>query len=104
MVYKKASNDSLTHILNKEAFRTRFCEEMDLKSGGLALFIIDLDDFKGVNDNLGHVVGDKVLVDTANTLSDIFGSRENVGRIGGDEFSAFAKGPGIVSAGISFRI
>lgn len=88
IITEKASNDPLTHILNKEAFRTRFCEEMDKGKGGLAMFIIDLDDFKSVNDNLGHVMGDKVLTDTADTLAEIFGSRENVGRIGGDEFSA----------------
>lgn len=89
IISEKASTDSLTNILNKGTFRTRFCEEMDKGKGGLAMFIIDLDDFKSVNDNLGHVMGDKVLVDTADTISDIFGGRENVGRIGGDEFSAF---------------
>ena len=91
IIYQKATNDSLTHILNKEAFRTKFCEEMDDKKSGIAMFIIDLDDFKAVNDNLGYVMGDKVLVDTADTLSEIFGSRENVGRIGGDEFSALLR-------------
>lgn len=91
MISEKASNDSLTKILNKEAFRTRFCQEMDKDKGGLAMFIIDLDDFKSVNDTLGHVMGDKVLIDTADTISEIFGSRDNVGRIGGDEFSSLLR-------------
>jgi diguanylate cyclase (GGDEF)-like protein len=91
IISEKASNDPLTKILNKEAFRTRFGEEMDRSKGGLAMFIIDLDDFKAVNDNLGHVMGDRVLTETADTLSGIFGSRDNVGRIGGDEFSALLR-------------
>lgn len=91
MISEKASSDSLTKILNKESFRARFCEEMDTAKGGLAMFIVDLDDFKSVNDSLGHVMGDKVLVDTADTLSEVFGSRDNVGRIGGDEFSALLR-------------
>ncbi|SDA20657.1 diguanylate cyclase (GGDEF) domain-containing protein [Ruminococcus sp. YE71] len=91
IISERASTDSLTRILNKGTFRTRFCEEMDKGKSGLAMFIIDLDDFKSVNDNLGHVMGDKVLVDTADKLSEIFGSRESVGRIGGDEFSAFLR-------------
>ena len=64
---------------------------MAAKKDGLALFIIDLDNFKSVNDNLGHVMGDKVLINTADTLSDIFGSREQGGRIGGDEFACFLR-------------
>lgn len=91
LIYEKASTDSLTGILNKGAYRTRFCEEIDKKKGSLAMFIIDLDDFKSVNDNLGHVMGDKVLVDTAEKLAEIFGGPESVGRIGGDEFSAFLR-------------
>ena len=86
---EQASFDSLTRILNKGAFRNRFCNAMDKNPAGLAMFIIDLDNFKSVNDNLGHVMGDKVLAETADTLARIFGSRECVGRIGGDEFSAF---------------
>ncbi len=91
IITEKASMDSLTGILNKGAFRTRFCEEMDKGKSGLAMFIIDLDDFKSVNDNLGHVMGDRVLADTATKLAEIFGSRESVGRIGGDEFSALMR-------------
>ena len=85
----QASTDSLTGILNKGTFRTNVCEAMDRYKDGLALFIIDLDDFKSVNDNLGHVMGDKVLTDVAKKLSLIFGGTDKVGRIGGDEFSAF---------------
>lgn len=51
--------------------------------------MIDLDNFKAVNDTLGHVFGDKVLVDTAARLSRVFSEKDIIGRIGGDEFCAF---------------
>ena len=79
---------------------------MDKNKGKLAMFIIDLDDFKSVNDNLGHVMGDKVLTDTADKLAEIFSSRESVGRIGGDEFSAFVsyEGDNTTATDIAARI
>ena len=47
---------------------------------------LDIDNFKGVNDTLGHAYGDKVLSELGNTLKHIFTSDELIGRIGGDEF------------------
>ena len=54
-----------------------------------ALYVIDVDDFKQVNDSYGHSVGDRALSTVARILSDVFGSRGFVGRVGGDEFVAF---------------
>ena len=88
-IIDQANTDSLTGILNKGTYRASVCDAMDKCKNGLALFIIDLDDFKAVNDNLGHVMGDKVLIDVAKKLSLIFGGNDMVGRIGGDEFSAY---------------
>ena len=88
---EKAQTDSLTGILNKGAFQTKvgqYITNIPEDEAG-ALFIIDLDNFKAVNDNLGHAVGDQVIVDVANKLSEIFKMKNSVGRIGGDEFSAF---------------
>lgn len=86
---EQASTDSLTGILNKGAFRAKVINTLAGAPAGLALYIIDLDNFKSVNDNLGHAMGDKVLTDVADKLSEIFKSKECVGRIGGDEFAAF---------------
>ncbi|MBR0483200.1 MAG: diguanylate cyclase [Oscillospiraceae bacterium] len=88
---ERAETDSLTGLLNKGAFHTKLCKVLEERedTSVLALFIIDLDNFKAVNDTLGHAMGDQVLSDVANKLSIIFGNKNIVGRIGGDEFSAF---------------
>lgn len=88
---QKAEHDPLTGLLNKAAMETyveNFLKTQEADSLH-ALFIIDLDNFKAVNDTLGHVFGDKVLVDTASKLSRVFSEKDFIGRIGGDEFSAF---------------
>ena len=55
------------------------------------MLAIDIDNFKGVNDNLGHLVGDKVLIDAANKFKKIFRKTDIIGRFGGDEFVIFIK-------------
>ncbi len=92
---EKACFDPLTKILNKVAFQ----EAVEHALAGArdrescALYIIDMDNFKSVNDNLGHAMGDKVLVDAAKKLQQIFRNSDLVGRIGGDEFAAFLHCP-----------
>ncbi len=92
---EKAHLDPLTKILNKASFHEAV--EQSLAAAGdsevCALYIIDMDNFKGVNDNLGHAMGDKVLVDAASKLRLIFRDSDLVGRIGGDEFAAFLHSP-----------
>ncbi|EQG76467.1 diguanylate cyclase domain protein [Clostridioides difficile DA00165] len=56
-----------------------------------AFLIVDIDNFKSVNDNLGHVFGDKVLFEVSKNLKPIFRKDDIVGRIGGDEFIVFLK-------------
>ncbi len=87
----KANTDSLTGLLNKVAFETTVQEQIKNlnKNKGIALFIIDLDDFKNVNDTLGHVQGDRAIIETADVLKTIFANENNLGRIGGDEFAAW---------------
>ncbi len=52
--------------------------------------MVDLDNFKNVNDTLGHIYGDKAIADTAGALTEIFHSNAFIGRLGGDEFAVCA--------------
>lgn len=88
-----ARRDALCGLLNRKAFRTAV--ETHLRSGGVehegALFFVDIDNFKAVNDNLGHKVGDQALKDVAGALKRLFRDADPVGRYGGDEFFVYAK-------------
>lgn len=90
---EKAQKDSLTHIYNAYTARKlaeSFIEESSEKLA--ALLIIDLDDFKQINDQYGHLFGDAVLVQTAKTIKNLFRNEDIVGRIGGEEFMVLMKG------------
>ena len=84
----KASVDMLTGVLNKHTFEeySRNLLERSLKTEQRALLIVDIDDFKGVNDTFGHAVGDKVLRHTGEIIREVFTDDDYLGRIGGDEF------------------
>lgn len=79
--------DGMTKLFNKtmsEQLVTRTLTE-DI-SGQHALMVIDIDNFKAVNDIFGHKVGDHVIVVVAGVIASLFGTEDYVGRIGGDEF------------------
>lgn len=90
-LYDQMQKDPLTGLLNKTAIQNGI-HDMLLKypEKGFAFFIMDIDDFKGVNDQLGHASGDAVLMDFSRILRAEFREEDLVGRIGGDEFVAFA--------------
>lgn len=94
LLSKKAFQDALTGALNREGFNRRTEELMrDYEpSHCTALFMIDLDNFKQVNDRLGHQVGDLVLRQVADALRSAFRATDAVGRIGGDEFMVLLTG------------
>ena len=83
-----ADRDRLSYLLNKAAFERNAKHYLfkDGKNGNSALFIVDLDNFKDVNDNLGHMTGDLAIKDAAKKISLIFSDRDYLGRFGGDEF------------------
>lgn len=87
----QAECDLLTNLLNKKTFE-RYVHNMvaDRNNQELgALFIIDLDNFKRVNDTMGHMFGDKVLMGVADLMREVFRKQDYLGRIGGDEFAVY---------------
>ncbi len=88
---KKAETDSLTGALNKKTFAKKV-DELIADGYNGSLFMFDLDNFKGINDNMGHSKGDEVLVEVYNKISLLFREHDLVGRIGGDEYVVFLLG------------
>jgi diguanylate cyclase (GGDEF)-like protein len=81
-----AHHDSLTSLLNRHAFENEFKELIESHLG-VVMVIIDLDDFKPVNDQYGHACGDQLLKLFALRLSEHYGELAIVARLGGDEFA-----------------
>lgn len=95
-----STRDFLTDILNKHSFQEA-AQQYLLSCGPelcCALLILDVDDFKQVNDNQGHYGGDCLLRSIGKFLTEIFRSTDLVGRFGGDEFIVLIKGPITLSA------
>ncbi len=90
----RSTHDDLTGLLNRSAVTLRVEEWMHspLMHTGAALFMMDLDNFKAINDTLGHASGDKALLLTAQVLQETFRNSDVLGRAGGDEFLAFMTG------------
>lgn len=95
----RAEKDALTGLYNKGAAAQLIQNAINESDKGIlnALMIIDLDNFKEANDLMGHSQGDKVLVETANALNDIFKGGDIVGRLGGDEFIVYMKNLNTIS-------
>ncbi|MDE6615572.1 MAG: sensor domain-containing diguanylate cyclase, partial [Lachnospiraceae bacterium] len=89
---QRAENDLLTGVLNKKTIEAKIAEQLKDKHEGrnYIFFMVDLDNFKNVNDTLGHIYGDKAIADTAGALTEIFHSNAFIGRLGGDEFAVCA--------------
>lgn len=83
--------DAVTGLLNQKAFAYHMDAFLKTQNESSihALFLIDLDNFKSINNHLGHVFGDKVLTDTAARLSRIFSEKDLLARIGNNQFAAF---------------
>ena len=100
-ISRLARFDSLTGLPNRAMMRQTLDEALrnaSRRQKGCALFLIDLDRFKNVNDTLGHPVGDALLRQVGERLKAVMGNHGQVGRLGGDEFKAVL--PGIVETGL----
>ena len=85
MLEHKATHDSLTGIMNRSAFEG-LKDFLKQSPKPMALILLDIDRFKGINDTYGHEMGDKVLQKVGHLLSGYFRSGDYPVRIGGDEF------------------
>lgn len=88
---KRAQTDAMTGLLNKAATETFVKEHIkEIQSGAYDIvMLVDIDDFKNINDTYGHLTGDKVIIDIAHTLMRFTFNDGFVGRIGGDEFLVY---------------
>ena len=86
---KLAVTDSLTGCYNRrflEEFSNEYLKTVKRENYSLSLMMIDIDDFKKINDSCGHDIGDKVLVDFSKMVRDCIRANDMFVRLGGDEF------------------
>jgi diguanylate cyclase (GGDEF)-like protein/PAS domain S-box-containing protein len=94
-----AGHDALTGVANRAEFRDRLAHALAIGEDDLAVAFCDLDDFKPINDNYGHRVGDVVLVEMATRLRACLRTGDELARIGGDEFTVLLRNvPDIAAA------
>lgn len=95
LIWQQAHFDALTGLPNRRMLRHQLDQALSqvLPGGpGLAVMFIDLDQFKEVNDTLGHDVGDRLLVQAAARIRECLGPADVVARMGGDEFTVVVSG------------
>ncbi len=95
LVTHQAQRDLMTGLFNRETARAEIERWLTLnKETPCSFLIIDIDDLKGINDQLGHAVGDEAIKGMAAVLIKQFRATDIIGRIGGDEFMVFLVGTG----------
>ena len=88
MMKSQTERDALSGVFNHATYE-RLCKELaDKCSDGLLYIMVDIDNFKQINDNRGHHEGDKVIAHVGNILDSVVKGHGYAGRLGGDEFSA----------------
>jgi diguanylate cyclase (GGDEF)-like protein len=92
-LHHQAYHDPLTDLPNRTLFMERVREEL-ADEGEAAVLFVDVDDFKTINDSLGHHVGDALLVSVAKRMRECVRPEDTIARLGGDEFAVMIPGVG----------
>jgi cyclic di-GMP phosphodiesterase len=107
LTHAEARRDALTGLANKRAFDEHLAKalrELRDDSSRISLVILDLDDFKEVNDRDGHLAGDDVLRAVGRILMRVVRAEDEVFRIGGEEFALVVEGPSAAAAQVAERV
>ncbi|KAA0875728.1 sensor domain-containing diguanylate cyclase [Nitrincola tapanii] len=101
ILHKHSNTDALTRVLNRRAFNTQLIREIkrcQRTDENLICVLVDIDHFKQVNDQHGHLTGDKILRAVARLLQDSLRSTDTLARFGGEEFAILLPGCGFEEA------
>ena len=105
---RQGLTDSLTGVPNRRAFLDSLARTLSLgrrRSEPVAVLVVDVDHFKGVNDTAGHAAGDQVLVAVAQLLLGELRAGDTLGRLGGEEFGVVVRGAGpALAASVAERL
>jgi diguanylate cyclase (GGDEF)-like protein len=107
MTHAEARRDALTGLANKRAFDEllgRLPDEAGPTTGSTSLVLFDLDGFKRINDEQGHVVGDEILREVGRVFLRVVRTEDEVFRFGGDEFALVVEGPSRLAAEVAERL
>jgi diguanylate cyclase (GGDEF)-like protein/PAS domain S-box-containing protein len=94
-LHRQATTDPLTGVANRTVFMDRLQQalrRLDRQSGLVAVLFLDLDRFKLINDTVGHLLGDAVLLEIAERLRNSLRPSDTLARLGGDEFAIVVEG------------
>jgi diguanylate cyclase (GGDEF)-like protein/PAS domain S-box-containing protein len=97
----QALHDSLTGLANRRLFADRLAHSLERRGDRMepqAVLFVDLDDFKTVNDSLGHGAGDQVLAEIGLRIGGLLRAGDTVARVGGDEFAVLLEGASLEEA------
>lgn len=100
---REATRDSLTGLLNRRAFTQKAKAALAGDDYPISVLMIDIDDFKKINDSFGHSLGDKVLVHCACIFEQVIDDQGIVGRLGGEEFAVMLPHCGTAEAQLLCR-
>ena len=101
-----AQKDELTELWNRRYMEEGIRKTALSETGSGVFMILDMDNFKSINDNFGHMTGDDILIELAAVLKSVTKQDDIICRMGGDEFAVFLVGkyPNDVCADIAMRI